>query len=226
MEIVERHVQDAIDKGARVLTGGKRTGEGLVYPPTVLVDVDHTMECMTEETFGPTLPVMKVAGEAEAIRLANDSTYGLNGSVWTADNERGDPRRPPARDRRRQRQQRDGDDLPVPAAVRRLEAVRASACASAAPRACSSTAAAVGDHREDQASAPRSTGTRTARAQVKLQSRLVRMLGAHDWRRRLGGRRGAGPRAVDRRARPAPLGTADCTLGRAALDRSTGGAPA
>jgi acyl-CoA reductase-like NAD-dependent aldehyde dehydrogenase len=89
MEIVERHVRDAVDKGARVLTGGKRTGEGLVYAPTVLVDVDHTMQCMTEETFGPTLPVMKVASEADAIRLANDSTYGLNGSVWTGDNERG-----------------------------------------------------------------------------------------------------------------------------------------
>ena len=90
MEIVERHVRDAIDKGARVLTGGRRTGQGLIYEPTVLVDVDHTMQCMIEETFGPTIPVMKVSSEQEAIRLANDSIYGLNGSVWTEDQQRGE----------------------------------------------------------------------------------------------------------------------------------------
>ncbi|MFE3001613.1 aldehyde dehydrogenase family protein [Nocardia sp. NPDC059246] len=89
LEIVERHVDDALAKGAKALTGGKRADEGLFYPPTILVDVDHTMECMTEETFGPTLPVMKVADEEEAIRLANDSRYGLAGSVWTGSPERG-----------------------------------------------------------------------------------------------------------------------------------------
>jgi acyl-CoA reductase-like NAD-dependent aldehyde dehydrogenase len=88
LEIVERHVQDAVDKGARALTGGKRAERGFFYPPTVLVDVDHTMACMREETFGPTLPVMKVKDEDEAIRLANDSPYGLGGSVWTSDLER------------------------------------------------------------------------------------------------------------------------------------------
>jgi delta 1-pyrroline-5-carboxylate dehydrogenase len=56
----------------------------------VLVDVEHSMSCMTEETFGPTLPVMKVADEAEAIRLANDSAYGLSATVWTADKARGE----------------------------------------------------------------------------------------------------------------------------------------
>src|SRR6185369_9521899 len=56
IEIVDAHVRDAVQKGARVLTGGKRgTGPGAFYEPTVLVDVDHTMACMTEETFGPTL---------------------------------------------------------------------------------------------------------------------------------------------------------------------------
>jgi acyl-CoA reductase-like NAD-dependent aldehyde dehydrogenase len=88
MEIVERHVNDAIGKGARALTGGKRSGDGLFYEPTVLVDVDHSMSCMREETFGPTLPVMKVASEEEAVQLANDSPYGLAGSVWTKDLER------------------------------------------------------------------------------------------------------------------------------------------
>jgi acyl-CoA reductase-like NAD-dependent aldehyde dehydrogenase len=84
LEIVERHVNDAIAKGARTLTGGKRReGDGLFFPPTVLVDVDHTMEIMREETFGPTLPIMRVADAAEAVRMANDSSYGLSASVWT-----------------------------------------------------------------------------------------------------------------------------------------------
>ena len=59
--VTERHVADAIAKGAKALTGGKRpSGPGSFYEPTVLVDVDHSMACMTEETFGPTLPIMKV----------------------------------------------------------------------------------------------------------------------------------------------------------------------
>src|SRR3954467_12496585 len=53
---------------------------GDFYEPTVLADVDHSMLCMTEETFGPTLPVMKVADTEEAVRLANDSPYGLGGA--------------------------------------------------------------------------------------------------------------------------------------------------
>ena len=88
VEIVEAHVEDAKAKGARVLVGGHRGHEGkggYWYEPTVLVDVDHTMACMTEETFGPTLPIMKVADEEEAIRLANDSPYGLAASVFSKD---------------------------------------------------------------------------------------------------------------------------------------------
>ncbi|WP_405167634.1 aldehyde dehydrogenase family protein [Nocardia sp. NBC_01499] len=88
--IVQRHVDEAVAAGARVLTGGKRAGFGTAFEPTVLVDVDHTMSCVTEETFGPTLPVMKVADEAEAVRLANDSIYGLSASVWTGDKDRGE----------------------------------------------------------------------------------------------------------------------------------------
>jgi acyl-CoA reductase-like NAD-dependent aldehyde dehydrogenase len=89
LEIIDEHVRDAVAKGARVLTGGKaRTGSGRFYEPTVLVDVDHTMKIMSEETFGPALPIMKVADAQEGIRLANDTAYGLQASVWSSDIER------------------------------------------------------------------------------------------------------------------------------------------
>jgi acyl-CoA reductase-like NAD-dependent aldehyde dehydrogenase len=91
MDIVEDHVRDAVDKGAKVLTGGHpRPGAGRFYEPTVLVDVDHSMKCMTDETFGPTIPIMKVPNVEEAVRLANDSPYGLQASVWTSDIDRGE----------------------------------------------------------------------------------------------------------------------------------------
>jgi acyl-CoA reductase-like NAD-dependent aldehyde dehydrogenase len=92
MQTIEDHVADAVQKGARVLAGGQAasTGSGRFYEPTVLVDVDHTMKIMTEETFGPTLPIMKVADSEEAIRLANDSPYGLGSSVFTRDTDRGE----------------------------------------------------------------------------------------------------------------------------------------
>jgi|tagenome__1003787_1003787.scaffolds.fasta_scaffold20989756_10 acyl-CoA reductase-like NAD-dependent aldehyde dehydrogenase len=91
LDKIEAHVNDAIAKGARALTGGKRgPGPGRFYEPTVLVDVDHSMDVMTEETFGPTLPIMKVRDEEEAIRMANDSAYGLNSSVFTKDMEKGE----------------------------------------------------------------------------------------------------------------------------------------
>jgi acyl-CoA reductase-like NAD-dependent aldehyde dehydrogenase len=91
LEIVSRHVAQAVEHGARALTGGRRgDGTGLYYEPTVLVDVDHSMTCMREETFGPTIPIMKVASEDEAVRLANDSPYGLSASVWTRDRATGE----------------------------------------------------------------------------------------------------------------------------------------
>lgn len=90
-DIVEAHVRDAVAKGAKVPVGGRRRdGAGAFFEPTVLTGVDHTMACMTEETFGPTLPIMKVRDEDEAVRLANDSPYGLQASVFTSDMERAD----------------------------------------------------------------------------------------------------------------------------------------
>ena len=83
VEIVEDHLRDAIEKGARVVTGGgRREGAGDYFEPTVLVDVDHSMKIMRDETFGPVIPVMKVGDEEEAVRLANDSRYGLSASVF------------------------------------------------------------------------------------------------------------------------------------------------
>jgi acyl-CoA reductase-like NAD-dependent aldehyde dehydrogenase len=91
LEIVEAHVNDAKERGARILTGGRRgkDGEGLFYEPTVVTGVDHHMTIMRDETFGPVLPVMTFKTEDEAIRLANDSVYGLTASVWTKNIARG-----------------------------------------------------------------------------------------------------------------------------------------
>ena len=91
LRIVERHVYEATANGATALTGGERvSGEaGPFYQPTVLTNVNHGMEVMREETFGPVLPIMTFQTDDEAIRLANDSDFGLTASVWTTDIQRG-----------------------------------------------------------------------------------------------------------------------------------------
>lgn len=90
MTIIEDHVSDALANGAKALVGGKRNEdlEGLYFEPTVMVDVKHEMKIMQEETFGPILCVQKVKNHEEAIKLANDSPYGLNGNVWSKDNNK------------------------------------------------------------------------------------------------------------------------------------------
>ena len=89
VDIVEDHVEDARKAGARIMTGGKRPDRaGQWYEPTVIADADHSMKAMRDETFGPTLPVMKVRDAEEAVRLANDSRYGLSASVFSADADR------------------------------------------------------------------------------------------------------------------------------------------
>ena len=92
LAIVDEHVEDARQKGARILTGGRRLSElgPNFYAPTVLTDVTHDMRIMREETFGPVLPIMAFDTEDEAVRLANDSQFGLAASVWTRDRERGE----------------------------------------------------------------------------------------------------------------------------------------
>jgi len=91
LAIIEAHMQDAVAKGAKVLVGGRRNPalKGLYYEPTVVVDVNHQMDLMTQETFGPIVAIQRVQSEEEAIALANDSAYGLNGNVWTTDLEKG-----------------------------------------------------------------------------------------------------------------------------------------
>jgi len=92
VRVVESHVDDARARGARILAGGMRLPEmgANFYAPTVLAGVTHEMRIMREETFGPVLPVMAFDHDDEAVRLANDSEYGLAASIWTRDRKRGE----------------------------------------------------------------------------------------------------------------------------------------
>ncbi|MBL8271175.1 MAG: NADP-dependent succinate-semialdehyde dehydrogenase [Steroidobacter sp.] len=86
---VEEHVRDAVSKGAKVLVGGKRvTDKGLFYVPTVLTGITVDMLAMREETFGPVAPLMKFETEAEVIKLANSTEFGLAAYFYSRDNAR------------------------------------------------------------------------------------------------------------------------------------------
>lgn len=91
LDIVDTLVEDALAHGARALVGGRRgDGPGQFYPPTILVDVTPDMRIAREEVFGPVMLIFKVADDAEAIRLANDSAFGLQSSVFTRARARGE----------------------------------------------------------------------------------------------------------------------------------------
>ncbi len=88
----EQQVKDAVAKGAQLVQGGKRRPDlgPLFFEPTILTNVNHTMDVMTEETFGPLIPVMRVKDAEEALKLANDNQYGLSASIFTKDLKRGE----------------------------------------------------------------------------------------------------------------------------------------
>lgn len=89
LQKVAAQVDEAVAKGAKALAGGRRNPDlpGYYYEPTVLAEVDRSMSVMTEETFGPIIPIVKVKDADEALRMANDSRYGLSGSIFSKDKD-------------------------------------------------------------------------------------------------------------------------------------------
>lgn len=87
--VLESQVRDALKQGAKILMGGKRSGQkGYFFEPTILTNVDHTMQVMREESFGPVIGIMKVTSDDEAVALMKDTEYGLTASVYSADQSR------------------------------------------------------------------------------------------------------------------------------------------
>lgn len=85
LAVLEQQVKDALQKGATLLCGGKRIRrKGFYFEPTVLTDVDHSMNLMKDESFGPLIGIMKVKDDDEAIRLMQDTEYGLTASIYTS----------------------------------------------------------------------------------------------------------------------------------------------
>lgn len=90
LSLLEEQVEDALEKGAEAVIGGQRSSEleGYFFQPTILTNVNTDMRVWQEEVFGPVLPVMTFETEEEAVRLANDTQYGLGAYVYTEDDER------------------------------------------------------------------------------------------------------------------------------------------
>lgn len=89
LDVLDHQVEDALSKGAKLLTGGKRINKkGFYYEPTVLINVNHQMSVMREESFGPIIGIMKVKDDAEALKLMEDTEYGLTASVYSSDQKR------------------------------------------------------------------------------------------------------------------------------------------
>src|SRR6185369_2595873 len=91
LQIVEEHIKDAVERGAQIRIGGTRLhwNDGWFHEPPVLTSVNHSMKIMRDETFGPVLPIMTFSTDDEALRLANDSIYGLTACVFTSKTSRG-----------------------------------------------------------------------------------------------------------------------------------------
>ena len=86
MNLLETQVADALNKGAIILTGGKKINDkGYFFEPTVLLNVNHTMAVMKDESFGPVIGIMKVKSDEEAIQMMQDTEYGLTAAVYSAD---------------------------------------------------------------------------------------------------------------------------------------------
>lgn len=183
VDIVAAHVEDAVAKGARILVGGRRA-QGNCFEPTVLVDVDHSMRCMREETFGPTIAIMRVADADEAIALANDSDYGLSSSLWTRDRDKAN---------RLSRRIEAGSvsinnalvatfQLPIPMGGWKNSGLGTRfGGAQGVLKYCRQQS--VVEERITMKSEPLWYPVVAARS--RLIARAVRLLGAHDWRRRL-----------------------------------------
>lgn len=87
--VLENQVEDATSKGAKLLTGGKKTNKkGFYFEPTVLVNVNHSMQIMKDESFGPVIGIMKVKNDEEAVQMMQDTEYGLTASVYSSDKKR------------------------------------------------------------------------------------------------------------------------------------------
>jgi acyl-CoA reductase-like NAD-dependent aldehyde dehydrogenase len=90
LRIVEEQVKDAVGSGAKIVCGGSRLAGARTYAPTIVTNADQSMRLLTEETIGPVMPVIPFASDEEAVRLANESQFGLAASVWTGDRARGE----------------------------------------------------------------------------------------------------------------------------------------